>query len=383
MRQLASIQKIKDIQPIPNADAIEVATVLGWKVVVRKGQYSIGDLVVYVEIDSLMPDKPEFDFLRDSKGVIRKIRTVKLRGQISQGIVFPLSILPFWSGNPGDYREGADVTEALEVTKYEPELPANLVGHKKSPYRYKYKWLPNWFYGIARKVLTQKQFKDYLCIFVDNGFPQFIPKTDETRVQVLQPLLTKYKGTKCYITEKVDGSSITIYLKDGKFGVCSRNVDLKEEPGNAFWDTVRELGIEEKMREYANSKVNWALQGELLGEGIQGNKLKLKGHTIRFFNVFDIDTQEYFGFQEFGTLITMLGLETVPVLTTNYILDDDIDSLVELAKGNSVITPQVKREGIVIRPLQEITDSELHCQLVRNRVSFKAINPEFLLKYSD
>jgi RNA ligase (TIGR02306 family) len=211
-------------------------------------------------------------------------------------------------------------------------------------------------------------------------FPSWIPKTDETRVQVLQSLLDKYKGTKCYITEKLDGSSITIYLKDGKFGVCSRNIDLDE--GNVFWDTVKQMDIERKMRSYFGD-LNVALQGELLGEGIQGNKLKLNGHTIRFFNLFNIETQTYESFNNFKLIMEQLELETVPILTTEYILDNNIDILVEIAKGKSVICPSVQREGIVIRPLEEIEDNELHCQLVRNRISFKAINPDFLLKYND
>lgn len=368
MRKLASIQRILNISPIPNADNIEVAKVLGWNVVVKKGEFYTGDLVVYVEIDSILPDRPEFEFLGNS----RRIRTVKLRGQISQGIALPLSILP-----KRQYLEDQDVTEELGVTKYEPEQ--NLIPKQKLKYIMYPAWFPRWLISAVNKTPLRELFRRETR---DKSFPQFIPKTDETRVQILQSLLTKYKGTRCYITEKVDGSSITIYLKNGKFGVCSRNINLTEKQGNSFWDTVRELQIEQKMREYFLVG-NYALQGELLGEGIQGNKLKLKGQTIRFFNLFDIDEQEYFDFANFSRAIERLELDKVPVLSTEYILDDNIDALVEMAKGNSVITPNVKREGIVIRPLQEVTDSEFHCQLVRNRVSFKAINPEFLLKYND
>lgn len=379
MRKLASIQRILSINPIDNADNLEVATVLGWHVVVKKGEFSIGDLVVYVEVDSILPERPEFEFMRPRHF---KVKTIKLRGQVSQGIIFPLSILP----NFDNYVEDIDVTDSLGITKYEPELPTSLRGKTKSPYRFKYTWLPDWFYSVARKVLTQKLFKKYLCVISGATFPDFIPKTDETRVQVLQGLLNKYQGTKCYITEKLDGSSITIYLRNGEFGVCSRNVDLKEEQGNAFWDTVRAMDIETKLKNYASNSLwkNIALQGELIGEGIQGNKLKIKGQTIRFFNAFDIDKQCYSDFEVFQKLILQLDLKAVPVLDIEFTLSNDIDGLVELAKGKSVICPTAEREGIVIRPLEEIEETEeARGKLVRNRLSFKAINPKFLLKYEE
>ncbi|MFN0201713.1 MAG: RNA ligase (ATP), partial [Bacteroidia bacterium] len=166
MRKLASIQKIIQLEAIPEADAILKATVLGWQLVVKKGEFQVGDDCVYCEIDSLMPDRPEFEFLKP-RGM--RIRTVRLRGQISQGICFPLSILP--ENTP--IEEGLDVTEMLGITKYEPPIPAQLAGTVK---------------GL---------------------FPSFIPKTDETRVQVLQEVLDEYKDETCYITEKLDGSSVT------------------------------------------------------------------------------------------------------------------------------------------------------------------------------
>ena len=377
LRKLASIQRVLNVKPIEGADYIECLTVLGWQCVAKKGEFQKDDLVVFIEPDSILPERPEFEFMRPRNF---KVRTVKLRKQISQGIVFPLSILPDDRG----YSEDANVTEILGITKYEPELPQNLRGSSRSPYRYKYPQLPNWFYNAMRKVLPLSIFKKFLCVTSGAGFPSFIPKTDETRVQVLQGLLDKYQGTQCYITEKLDGSSITCYLKDGQFGVCSRNVDLKEEVGNTFWDTVRELGIEQKMRENIPKWRNFAIQGELIGEGIQQNKLKLTGHTIRFFNVFDIDIQKYADLNDFKEYIEQLKLPIVPVLNENFILTGDIDELVKLSIGKSVICPTAQREGIVIRPLFEQEETEeARGYLVRNRLSFKAINPEFLLKYQE
>lgn len=338
MRKLASIQKIIALEPIEGADAIEKATVLGWQLVVKKGEFNVGDLAVYCEIDSIMPDKPEFEFLKP-RGM--RIRTVRLRGQISQGICFPLSILP----SDFEVIEDADCTDALGVIKYEPVMPACLS-------------------GIAK-----------------GNFPSFIPKTDETRVQVLQKVLDKYKGVKCYVAEKLDGSSATFYVKDGEFGVCSRNLELSENEDNSFWIAARKMDIENKLKSLNR---NIAIQGELIGEGIQGNKLKIKGQTVMFFNAFDIDKFEYLGFFEFNELLKTIDLPVVPIVALDYELENDIDSIVKMATIKSLIQNDVWAEGIVIRPYKESIDLLLSNEKFNNgRVSFKAINPEFLIKYGE
>jgi RNA ligase (TIGR02306 family) len=338
MRKLASIQKIIALDAIENAEAIERATILGWQLVVKKDEFKVGDLVVYCEIDSVMPNKPEFEFLQP-RGM--RIRTIRLRGQVSQGICFPLSILP----KDFEIVEDADCTDALGITKYEPPMPACLSG-----------------------------------IAIGN-FPGFIPKTDETRVQVLQKLLDKYVGAKCYITEKIDGSSATFYFNNGVFGVCSRNLDLEYNEENSFWKAALALGLKGKLE---NLNGNFALQGELVGEGIQGNKLGLQRQRILFFNVFNIDKFEYLKYNEFIELMQQLGLPTVPILTNNYLLENNIDSIVKLATIKSNLNKNVWAEGIVIRPLDEKLDLILSSNYFNNgRVSFKAINPEFLLKYGE
>ena len=342
MRKLASIQRVIAIEPIEGADAIEKATVLGWSLVVKKNEFKIGDLVVYCEIDSILPEIDLFDFLKP-RGM--RIRTVRLRGQISQGICFPTSIVEHFGLLTEDMIEGQDVTEALCVIKYEPPIPACLSG------------------------------------IVKGKFPSFIPKTDETRVQVLQKLLDKYKGTYCYITEKLDGSSATYYLKDGEFGVCSRNMELLESAENSFWKVARDLDIENKLRKLGK---NVAIQGELVGEGIQGNKLKLKGHTVYFFNAFDIDKFEYIDFFQSRVLFKVLEVPVVPIVALDYALTNDIDEIVKMATIKSKLVPEVWAEGIVIRPYQEKIDLLLSNENLNNgRVSFKAINVEFLIKYGE
>jgi len=336
-RILASIQEIKEINPIPDADVIEVASVLGWKVVVKKGDFKVGDSCVYCEIDSVLPKRPEFEFLKDRK---YRIRTIRLRKQLSQGICFPLSILP--KGTPT--KINSDVTELLCIEKYMPQIPANIAGTVKGT------------------------------------FPSFIPKTDETRVQVLQDIIAKHEGKVCYVTEKVDGASVTYYIRDGEFGVCSRNLELKETEDNLFWKMAREHKVEEKLKSLG---MNVSIQGELIGQGVQKNSLKIEGHKVLFFNVFDINRFAYQDFEQFKKTMKTIGLETVPIIEIGYKLDANTDNLIEKSKGMSALNGRVFREGIVIRPLKEEFDFQMSQGFNNGRLTFKAVNPEYLLKFEE
>lgn len=371
MRNLASIQRVLSLEPIINADSIEKATVLGWQLVVKKDEFKVGDLCVYVEIDSILPEKPEFEFLRERKF---RVKTIKLRGQISQGICFPLSILPVNT----KISEGLDVTEILGIKKWEPYQDEQQCQKQTAKILYPV-WMPRWFQMFIHRFKFVRDY--YRKNSGQKSFPSLIPKTDETRVQVLQPLLDKYAGTKCYITEKLDGSSLTVYQINGKFGVCSRNIDLKKDANDKYWRAVLSYDLENKFKRYFPGE-NIALQGELIGEGIQGNKYHLKGHEIYFFNVFFIKHFKYGSMWDLVSICYKLDIKTVPVITEDYILSNSIPELVELSKGNSKLNGTI-REGIVIRPITEIEDQSLHCQLVKNRVSFKSVNPEFLLKYGE
>lgn len=369
MRKLASIQKILSVEPIENADLIEKVKILGWECVAKKGEFSIGDLCVYCEIDSILPDKSDFEFLRERKF---RIKTARFKKQISQGICFPLSILP--SGVV--IEEDVDVTDKLGIKKYEPdEFNSNDPNRARNPIYKSWtkRWIPKvilnfiWknFPGFAKKFFTISQ---------GGPFPSDIRKTDETRVQVLIPLLNQYQGSLCYETEKLDGSSETLYLKNGKFGVCSRNIDLKETLDSNFWKVARELDIEAKMCQIQKQFgfKNFALQGELIGEGIQGNKYNIQGHTIRFFTIFDIDQNRHIDYKQFIEVIKSVGLETVPILSDNFILVNDVNALVERATRKSVMNPKIWQEGTVYI----LADGS-------DRISFKAINPQFLLKYDE
>jgi RNA ligase (TIGR02306 family) len=340
-RKLASVRKIIDLSLIEGADKIELATIDGWKVVVAKDvNHKVGDLIVYCEVDSFLPIREEFEFLRktsfkkmgDQEGF--RLKTIRLRGQISQGLIVPLEVLLKHGISSDDVYEGLDVTGILGIIKYEPPIPAELSGKVK---------------GL---------------------FPSFIRKTDEERIQNLASDYEKYRaknklGMKFYVTEKLDGSSATFYFKDGVFGVCSRNLELLETEGNTFWKVARELKLEDKMRGLGK---NISIQSELIGESIQKNPYKIKGQTIRCFNLFDIDLQEYLSLSQFKDVMETLGLETVPMLNTDFELPKTIDELLKFADGKSELNPNFDREGLVIRSLDR-------------KISFKVISNKFLLKY--
>lgn len=369
-RKLASIQVITAIDPIPGADRIEVASILGWKVVVKKGEFAVGDHCVYVEIDSILPEKPEFEFLRERNF---RVKTVKLRKQLSQGICFPTSVLP--SGKY--YAIDQDVTEALGVKKY--ELP-DFMG------------VPNRLKGYASKP-----------------FPGFIMKTDEPRVQSNPRIIEEIKGKRVYITQKQDGTSFTAYydIRNKHYGVCSRNYELYDPSKDrrtwwqkiqdwyrqltlqkprwwknikdSYWDMSNELGLEQRLTEYCTrNNVSIAVQGELCGEGVQDNKMGLKGRKLYLFNIWNISEQRYYNITDSLCIAKELGLEWVPILSMNVEFNYYfVEQLLQLAEGNyDNGTPQ---EGIVIRPMEESKSVVLG----GDRMSFKVINNKFLLEYGD
>ena len=331
MRKLASIQKVVEVQNHPNGDVLDISKVLGWNVVTKRNEFKVGDKVVYIEIDSILPDKPEFEFLRN-KGF--RIKTIRLRGIISQGICFPLSILP-----DGEYNEGDDVTDIIKVEKYEPPISPQLSGQVKG------------------------------------NFPGWIQKTDEIRVQADPTILIRHKYKIFNAYEKIDGSSVTFYYNDGEFGVCSRNMDLKETEGNSFWNIARKYDIENILKSNVDSSNKIFLQGELFGEGIQGNKLKMKGHDVRFYNLFRNNQYEQICINKFESQFG--GLKWVPFLN-QLELNHTVDELVELSIIKSTLNKDVWAEGIVYRPSLQEHYNEYDVSL--GRLSFKVINPEFLLK---
>lgn len=352
-RTLASIQRITAVESIPDADNIEVASVLGWKVVVRKGEFAVGDLAVYLEIDSVPPDTEQYHFLWKDTEVRPnnyRIRTTKRRGQISQGILFPINACDTCDNmNQSDScldaqyghdcwftTEGLDVTETLGITKYEATLPR----------------------GSSN---------------IEGQFFDGVPKTDEERVQSSEGArrLAALQGQRYYITVKCDGASMTVAMHDGKPKVASRNYRLADSPDSAYWNAARNNGL----LDLVERNPQWAIQGELVGPGIQNNRLGLKRHECLVFNVYDRDMGMYISFVEMIELVAGMDeleldskFKTVPVVEAGCSFRKDQDDLLALAEGKYEGTTN-EREGIVIRS-----------QVPDNRISFKAISNTYLLK---
>lgn len=360
-RKLASIQRITKLTPIKDADKIEVAQINGWKIVVQKGLHKEGDLVVYFEIDSLLPEIPEFEFLRDRcyvkatnsvNGAGFRLKTIKLRGQVSQGMIMPIRELESYFYNPEHPEshimtidEGDDVTEMLFVQKYEKPIPANLAGK------------------------------------IRGNFPSFIPKTDQERIQNFIPdFLKKYRDHEWEVSLKLDGSSMTVYYyaQEDRFGVCSRNLDLTETEDNSFWQVARKLDLETKMRRLSDiipfKTSSFAIQGELMGPGVQGNREGLKEMEFFVYDIWDIDEARYLDSHEREMVTLALGLTHVPIYEVAKMGYDDADGFLQLAEygyGDGKSLNHKEREGLVFKSIQDPS------------VSFKAISNKYLLSGGD
>ena len=336
MRKMAVIRKIDAIDPINGADVIECATIGGWKVVVKKGEYTVGDLAVYCEIDSWMPTELAA-FLskgkepREFEGIKgERLRTVKLRGQLSQGLLLWRQLA---LDKVGEIYEGMDVSDLLGIVKWEMPMNAQLAGMAKG------------------------------------NFPSLIPKTDQERVQNLvhEVISASEAGMKFEVTEKLEGSSMTCYLIDGVFCVCSRNLDLKETVDNTFWQVARRDDIEGKM--WASPPGgDFAIQGELIGPGIQGNIYKLSKPEFWVFDVYIISGGYYLSPSNRREFIKVMGLLHVPVMVEDYELSGagGIEGLLSFAEAKSVIQLQIEREGIVFKE-------------INGGMTFKVISNKYLL----
>lgn len=368
-RKLASVQKITDIRPIEGADKIEVANVLGWEcVIAKKDNFKVGDLVIYIEIDAIVPERNEFEFLRERKF---RVKTIKLRKQVSQGLIVPLSILP-----KGNYNDGADVTEILGVKKCDVQLveEQKIMDAKKSKSK-----ILRFFMNFA--IFRWIYFK---LNTVDKGWPQWIGKTDEERIQTCAKIFTDNITKPWYITEKLDGQSATYFLHKSKkwgipnwiFGVCSRNIWLKTANNSNYWQVADKFDIKNKLMKLKKEIV---VQGEILNANVQGNKYGVKEIDFRVFSV--IENGRKCSVNEMIGFCKDFGLQTVPILCVNF--DPNANGLISSTEVRDVVQALVKlstaksqladtsREGIVVR-------------LIENpNISFKVINPEFLLKHGE
>lgn len=347
MRKMASIQRVWKVEPIEGADRIELAHVLGWQCVVNKGQFQPMDLAVYFEIDSFLPIKPEFEFLRATSyrnsqvmGEGFKLKTMKFRGQVSQGLLQPLSAFPELSP---DLEIGTDVSEILGVRKWEIEERATTS-------------------GTIAGTLTYD-----------------VPHTDETRIQAEPGLIEAFKDLNFYITTKMDGSSHSISLDADGFHVCGHNYEYKDDDSNSFYKLVKERGWVEKVKAYAEEKgyMPFTIQGELCAPGIQQNRLKLIKPEWYVFTV-RINGNRV-GMREMLKVCEDLGMEHVPIEEIGTDLPSvypTVESL--LARADGEYPKGGKKEGIVVRPIDPV-----FCPLISAALSFKCVNNSYLLKNGD
>lgn len=338
-RKLASIQYIHHITPIEGADRIECVHVLGWKCVANKGQFQVGDHCVYMEVDSFLPVCERFEFLRGNSfkkneilGEGFRLKTMNFRGQISQGLVQPLSILP-----DGEYHLGDDVTEILGIRKWE----------------------------IEEKVTSSGT--------VIGEFPSGVSKTDELRVQSYPELMEEFRMVASYyISTKMDGTSVTMYHKDGHFGICGRNFEYADDEKCAMWKYVHEHNLPEKMSELGITDI--AIQGEFCGAGIQKNRLKLVRPEWYVFTVIDMNTRRRFSLDKMQELCEMLQLKMVPIEEVGEQFPyESVEQLLERAKG--CYTSGMNKEGIVIRPVEPV-----YSKTIEGPLSMKVLNNDYLLK---
>jgi RNA ligase (TIGR02306 family) len=335
IRKMATIRKIDELRLIPDADSIETAVIGGWTVVVKRGEFVAGDLAVYCEIDSWIPthlapflskgrEPLEFNGIKGER-----LRSVRLRKQLSQGLLLPMSCLTDFGA---DLWEGADVSETLGVIKYDAPVSAQLAGDAV---------------GL---------------------FPGWIPKTDQERIQNLTNELAEWRTQDLTweVTEKLDGSSMTVFVRDEEEGVCSRNLQLRKNVTNTLWQVALREQIIEKIRA---SGRNLAMQGEIIGEAIQGNRYKVLGQQFLVFDIYDIDEGRYLTPVERTMFVTERNIKHVPVLRAAFSIDaQKVNDLLFTAEGKTVMLENgPEREGVVFK-----------CN--SSQVSFKVISNSFLLR---
>jgi RNA ligase (TIGR02306 family) len=340
MRVLASIRKVAMISPIPGADAIELLAMegMGWQCVVRKGTFKPGDLCVFFEIDSLLPNIPQFSFFSKGQKLKKSIidtgtevegyrlKSARLRGAFSQGLALPLS--EFQGILPESCEIGTDVSALIGVYKYDPPVPVHLAGELKGAY------------------------------------PGLLAKTDEIRMQSDTSVLDKYRGQRFYCTSKLDGTSSTFFKYENEFGVCGHRWEYKENEKNTFWRLANKYNLKDKFPE------GFAVQGEVAGESIQSNRIKLKGVDFYGFYVIDIKKNQYLKLDDMQHFLNDLGLKMVPVVNDNLILDHTVEELLKMADASSPLNPNEIQEGLVFR----LYDS-------MDKVTFKVISNAYIDKW--
>ncbi len=381
MRKLCTVQTVKKVSPIEGADFIEEIEILGWHLVAKKGEFEVGSKAIFFEIDSLLKPIEAYAFMEVRK---YRVKTARFKSIISQGLALPLTILTEegvledgWKYIPEaktftsvlmnvKLEDDVDLTDILGIEKYdleEGESLQSVKGFKINPKKSK----------IANKIAFWKyKIKVWINSFSaksrGGNFPTHLcPKTDEKRLQSYsQGTLESLVGKSFSKTVKMDGSSGT-YIKHKKdFFVCSRNLKIGENNQSNFWKIAYKYDLKNKMK---SLKRNLALQMEVIGDKIQGNRYKITGLEVRLFKVYDIDKRKYLPISEMVEIAKKLEIPHVYVDDFNFIFNHTVDELVELSTRKSVENSNTQEEGFVY----VLNDDE-------KNLSFKVINPLYLLE---
>lgn len=371
-RKLASVQAIKELRPIEGKDRIELATVLGWHVIVQKGLYQVGDLCIYCEPDSVMPEKPEFEFLRPRKF---RIKAMKMAGVISEGICFPVDMV-----HESKRKEGTDVTDILGVKHVdEVDPPPVIIKEASINKSYLRLLMKNPITRPIGNIILKRNAKARRNA---ERFPSFISKTDEVRVQTIPHILERERTLVC--REKLDGRSMTAFVVKKKhwlagilpflppkyeFGVCSRNRRLTKGSvdGPLYIDVAEKYKLEDALKAMCQH-LDWVvIQGELIGQGVQGNNYQLDDRQFYAFNL--ITPSMTIPCTVAETITRAYDIPWVPMLPP-VTLPKTVEEMLEIATGPSLLNPKVLREGVV-------------CRQYSDGVSFKAVSPEYLLGHQE
>lgn len=354
--ELASVQKIIALTPIPNADAIETATVLGWQVVVKKGEFKVDKLCAYIQIDTIVPNLPEYEFLRERKF---RVRTIKLRKQISQGLIVPLPV--------GKWKEGDDLTKIMDIKKYE-KIDNNPEKYQKPriPKVWYKKWIYLFKYNILYKILPKLHKKSR------SPFPtNLVNITDEERIQNIPQMLEKYKDQQFHVSYKLDGSSITIIhskvMGKSKYRICSRRFELHDKKNDwykVFTNTKFSDEIQKIVKHFKTNDI--IVQGEAIGK-FNGNYHNLKEEQIRLFNIY-VNGKRLKPL-EFLEVCKSRSIPHCPLYKFIH-LNHTLPEIIKESEIKDILNPNVEVEGLVWRSIEDGT-------------SFKVINNKYLLKNNE
>lgn len=368
MRNLATIRKITSIEPIKGKDRVELAHVDGWTCMVSKADnFKKGDLCIFCETDSVFPKKEEWAFLEKYN---YRIKTQRYKDSddnyiYSQGLALPLSVLP----KSLKVINGLDVTDILGITKYEPQPPDEPCIESKRKKRFLER-LPFMRYAWYRKLIGFKR--------KDNSFPSFVSKTDEERIQNCPNIIEK--PTSWAATEKIDGQSGTFAVvrhrrfifNKYEFIVCSRNLRRPYPDDSSYWQMARKYNIKNKLVKYIKSHggLEWVvIQGECVGPKIQGNKYHLKENDLYVFNFITSNVGRFSSYHAQAIIEDNFKMKFVPLLGIYSLKERSVEEILKIANGKSKLYDTL-REGIVFRS-------------AGGEMSFKAVSPEFLVKYGE